>query len=175
MKIKYETLQKIGVILLVAILGTWLLSLAIITDAQTPTTDYMKWIGPTWDPSNDPIPTIDNPAFNNTLGGMGINSSDIPNSSINNFDGPSMIGGLTTMFTDIGPLVVIFFGIIIAYIAYVKYDGSLLVPGLTFIATGFIGGGMSISFGFPVEMSIFCVFVIILGVAGAMFEAVVSR
>jgi PKD repeat protein len=139
-----------------------------------PAPDYNKWIGATIPPDQASL-TISNPGYDQTLAALGINSSSPQDADLNQFDGPAIIGGLTTMFAAAGPIIAIIFGLVIAYIFFVKYDGSLFIPGLVLMATGAISGGIAYSIGWPAEALMFCVACIIMGVAGALFEAIVSR
>jgi MFS family permease len=119
------------------------------------------------------MPTIDNPAFNQTL--SAIWGNDTKNATLDDFDGPGIVGGLTAMFKGAAPVIVIVFGFLIAFVMYVKYDGSLLIPGMCFMATGCISGGLAYSWGAPIEMIVFCIFLIICGLAGALYEAIVGK
>jgi hypothetical protein len=132
------------------------------------------WIGATI-PASTTVPQIDNPGYNQTLTAMGIDPDEPQNANLDGFDATGVVGGLTAAFAGAGPLVVFLIGVIIAYIMFVKYDGSLFIPGLVFMATGAITGGIAYAAGYPGEAIIFCIGITALGSAGALFEALVAR
>jgi hypothetical protein len=135
-------------------------------------TDYNYWIGPTV--SANPSPhLIDETGYNMTLSALW--GDDVRNSTLDNFSGEGIIGGLTWPYNSIPGIFLMFIGFTLGIIMYIKLDGDLLIPSGILIITGILGAGSNLALNVHWEMITFCVAVIVLGFAGILYQLVVAR
>jgi hypothetical protein len=135
--------------------------------------DYTSWIGPTIPPTAT-APQLDNTGFNMTFNAMFGNANDTANATLDDFDGPGIIGGLTWPYNTAGPIIIIFVGAVIAIVMFVKYDGSIFIPSMVFIATGLMSGASGLAFAVPWEMILFSMFLVTIGTVGLFYKAIVG-
>jgi hypothetical protein len=135
--------------------------------------NYTEWIGPTVPPSATAL-LLDNTGYNMTINAMFGDANDTANATLDDFDGPGIIGGLTWPYNTAGPIVIIFVGAVIAIVMFIKYDGSIFIPSIVFIGTGLMSGASGLAFAVPWEMILFSMFLVTIGTVGLFYKAIVG-
>ncbi len=146
-----------------------LVATAIPVDASEP----VYWIiGPTAAPDTYP-PLINNTAMNAT--NLALFGADPTNYTLTNASVSSVGGGLTAMFGDMGPWVVLLIVGACGAIIYIGNDGDFTPISYLLIISGATTGGGAFAFALPGMYYVVGAFMLGLGIASMFYLAWVGK